>query len=180
MLFGNEIHLKKEQYFEECVMECGRALYQYIFSLVNHRELAEDLYQDVMISAYTGLSEFKERAKLRSWLYTIALNKCRDHWRKEKVVKQFWEEKVFLYAENAKECHHPQESVLEQYSKKEMKETLQSLPKIYREPLLLFYFKQQSLKEISILTNTPISTVKTRLKRAKNYLRPKIEKLVAN
>ncbi|MBY0122990.1 RNA polymerase sigma factor [Bacillus sp. S/N-304-OC-R1] len=180
MQYQREANLEKEKYFEECIVNYGKSLYLYIFSLVKHKELAEDLYQEVLLSAFSALPGFEEKAKLRSWLYTIAMNKCRDYWRKEKLQKQFWEEKVFLFTENSTISCPPEEAVLEVCSKIEMEATLQSLPKKYREPLWLFYFKQQSLKEISDLTSTPISTVKTRMKRAKNYLRPKIEYLVAN
>ncbi|QED46726.1 RNA polymerase sigma factor [Cytobacillus dafuensis] len=167
-----------EQYFEECIIEHGRSLLNYIYTLVKHKELAEDLYQEVLISAFIALPSFEERANVKSWLFTIAMNKCRDYWRKEKSAKVFWEEKVYMYVNDTKSVHLPEESVIDQCNQREMKDKLKKLPKMYRDPLLLFYYHQQTLMEISNTTKLPLSTVKTRMKRAKDRLRPKVEELV--
>ncbi|MED3551245.1 RNA polymerase sigma factor [Cytobacillus praedii] len=169
-----------EQYFETCIIEHGKSLFNYIYSLVRHKELAEDLYQEVLISAYLALPSFEERAKVKNWLFKIAVNKCRDYWRKEKSANRFWEEKVYLYADDTNVMDQPEESILNKCSQEEMIDTLQDLPKMYREPLLLFYYHNQTLMEISDLTSLPISTVKTRMRRAKDRLRPKVKELAAN
>lgn len=169
-----------EQYFETCIREHGKSLFNYIYSLVRHKELAEDLYQEVLISAYLALPSFEERAKVKNWLFKIAVNKCRDYWRKEKSANRFWEEAVYLYAEDSNVIEQPEELILNKCSQEEMIDTLQDLPKMYREPLLLFYYHNQTLMEISNLTSLPISTVKTRMRRAKDRLRPKVKELVAN
>ncbi|MFE8697290.1 RNA polymerase sigma factor [Cytobacillus sp. FJAT-53684] len=169
-----------DQYFEQCILEHGRSLFNYIYSLVRHKQLAEDLYQEVLISAYLALPSFEEKAKVKNWLFKIAVNKCRDYWRKEKSANRFWEEKVYLYVEDKNMIEEPEESVLHKCSDDEMVNTLQKLPEMYRDPLLLFYYHNQTLMEISHLTSIPVSTVKTRMRRAKERLRPKVEELVAN
>lgn len=169
-----------EQYFEDCIMEHGRSLFNYIYSLVRHKELAEDLYQEVLISAYLALPSFEGKAKIKSWLFKIAMNKCRDYWRKEKSANQFWEDKVYMYVEETKAPSPPEEAVLCKCNQEEMVETLQKLPEMYRDPLLLFYYHHQTLMEISDTTKLPLSTVKTRMKRAKDRLRPKVESFIVN
>lgn len=169
-----------EQYFEACILEHGRSLFNYIYSLVRHKELAEDLYQEVLISAYIALPSFEAKAKIKSWLFKIAMNKCRDYWRKEKSANLFWEDKVYMYVEETNASSPQEESVLRKCNQEEMVETLQDLPEMYRDPLLLFYYHNQTLIEISDTTKLPLSTVKTRMKRAKDRLRPKVEKLIAN
>ena len=170
---------KKEIDFEEIIQEHGVILYKYLFSLVRHKELAEDLYQEVLSSAYLGLSSIKEGSKLRSWLFKIAMNKCRDYWRKEKLAKIFWEEKVQLYYKTeTTPSPLPEEMLLHQCTREEMTETISELPEIYREPLFLFYYGQRSLIEISHDTKLPLSTVKTRMKRGKDQLRPKVTRII--
>jgi RNA polymerase sigma factor (sigma-70 family) len=172
--------LSMEQYFENCILEHGRSLFNYIYSLVRHKELAEDLYQEVLISAYLALPSFEEKAKVKNWLFKIAVNKCRDYWRKEKSATRFWEERVYLYVDDKNLIEEPEISILNKCSQEEMADTLQELPKMYRDPLLLFYYHNQTLTEISHLTSLPISTVKTRMRRAKDRLRPKVKELAAN
>lgn len=162
-------------FFETQIKEHGTSLFQYIYSLVKHKELAEDLQQEVLIAAYKSLSNFEERAKFRSWLYKIALNKCRDYWRKEKTAKKFWEEKVYVNTIETMEVILPEKVVMEKCTKEEIVNMLKELPEIYRDPLLLFYFHNHSILEISHKINLPISTVKTRMKRAKERLRPVVD-----
>ncbi|WP_256241347.1 RNA polymerase sigma factor [Bacillus sp. V3B] len=165
--------------FEEIVQKYGVMLYKYLFSLVRHKELAEDLYQEVLISAYLGLSSIKEGAKLRSWLFKIATNKCRDYWRKEKLTKIFWEEKVQLYyTDETNPPPLPEEMLLHKCTRDEITEMISELPEIYQEPLLLFYYGERSLIEISHDTKLPLSTIKTRMKRGKDQLRPKVKRIM--
>jgi RNA polymerase sigma factor (sigma-70 family) len=169
----------EEMVFEEILQAHGVILYNYLFSLVRHKELAEDLYQEVLISAYLGLASIKEGSKLRSWLFKIAMNKCRDYWRKEKLAKTFWEEKVRLYYTNETNPPPlPEEMLLHQCTRDEMTETISELPEIYREPLFLFYYGERSLIEISQDTKLPLSTVKTRMKRGKDQLRLKVTRII--
>ncbi|MGP7818316.1 RNA polymerase sigma factor [Niallia sp. 01092] len=160
--------------FETAIKEYGKSIFHYIFKLVKHKELAEDLYQEVLISAYIAFPSFEEYEKVKSWLYKIAINKCRDYWRKEKKAKKFWEESVYMYARDTSVSMPPEEEMMEKCAKEEMMDTLDELPKMYSEPLMLFYYHHQTLIEISNKTKTPLSTVKTRMKRAKDKLKPKM------
>lgn len=163
--------------FEELVNEYGKAIFKYIFSLVKHKELAEDLYQEVLLSAYLAYPSIKEQDKYKSWLYTIALNKCRDYWRKESKSKQFWKEEVYSYSVSFESPFIPEEAVLHNFSAQQMAEKVSLLPEIYRYPIYLYYYKDLSLVEIAKKSNLPMSTVKTRMKRAKERLRPKMRSL---
>jgi RNA polymerase sigma-70 factor (ECF subfamily) len=163
--------------FEEIVLVHGTAIFKYIFSLVKHKELAEDLYQEVLLSAYLAFPSIKEQSKYKSWLFTIAVNKCRDYWRKENKSKQFWREEVYSYSVSFEPSTIPEEEVLHKYSAEQMAEKVKTLPEIYRYPIYLYYYQDLSLLEIAKKSNLPMSTVKTRMKRAKERLRPKMQSL---
>ncbi|MDF1507151.1 RNA polymerase sigma factor [Robertmurraya sp. DFI.2.37] len=161
-----EDEIQKRIEFENWIRENGSLLCLYINKQVRNKELAEDLYQEVLISAYLNLEKFEARANFKSWIYKIAINKCRDFWRKQKVVQKFWEEKVYHY-EIEKSIPQPEDYVLTRCSTEEMLDALNELPTIYQEPILLYYFKGKSLREISLAKKLPIATVKTRIRRAK-------------
>lgn len=176
--FSDESHSLS---YEEIIKKYGKLIYHYIFSLVKHKELAEDIYQEALIAGYIAYPKFSDSKKIKSWLYTIAVNKCRDYWRKEKRMKRFWEEAVYTYVEeNADTMPPPEEIIISQCSKEEMLDTLEELPAMYKEPLMLFYYDNRTLVEISHQTKTPLSTVKTRMKRAKDKLKPKVAKKLVN
>lgn len=163
--------------FEEVVLEHGRSIYKYILSLVKHKELAEDIYQEVLLSAYLAYPSIKEQSKYKGWFFTIAINKCRDYWRKENKSKQFWKEGVYSYSASFEPSVIPEEEVLHKFSAEQMAEKVNLLPEIYRYPIYLYYYQNFSLIEIAKKSNLPMSTVKTRMKRAKERLRPKMQSL---
>ncbi|MEH7154758.1 RNA polymerase sigma factor [Neobacillus drentensis] len=163
--------------FEEVVLKYGRAIYNYIFSLVKHKELAEDIYQEVLLAAYLAYPSIKEQTKFRGWFFTIAINKCRDYWRKENKSKQFWKEGVYSYSASIEPTVIPEEEVLHKFSAEQMAEKVNLLPEIYRYTIYLYYYQEFSLVEIAKKSNLPMSTVKTRMKRAKERLRPKMQSL---
>ncbi|MGD6900306.1 RNA polymerase sigma factor [Bacillus infantis] len=157
--------------FDQLIKENGLFIYKYIYSLIRHKEQAEDLYQEVLISAFLAFPAFKEESKFRSWLFRIAINKCRDFWRKEKKEKRFWEEEAYKFAMEAEKSLEPEEEFLHKSSREEIVETISSLPDMYRDPLLLFYYHNRTLMEISDEVGAPMSTVKTRMKRGKERLK---------
>nr|WP_263323196.1 RNA polymerase sigma factor [Neobacillus sp. Marseille-Q6967] len=163
--------------FEDAILEYGKSVYLYIFSLVKHKELAEDLYQETLLSAYLAFPTIQESSKLKNWLFTIAANKCRDYWRKENKTKQFWKEEVYSYSVVIEPTPLPEERVLLKDSATKMAEKVKTLPEIYQKPIYLYYYQDYTLNEISVKSNLPISTVKTRIKRAKERLRPKLQTL---
>lgn len=163
--------------FESIVMEHGKAIFNYIYSLVKHKQLAEDLYQEALLSAYLAYPSVKDTTKIKNWLFTIAGNKCRDYWRKENKTKQFWKEEVYTYSSTVEAPPLPEEEVLHKDSAEQMAEKVKDLPEIYQYPIYLYYYQDFTLIEISKKSNLPISTVKTRIKRAKERLRPKLQSL---
>ncbi|PLR76904.1 RNA polymerase factor sigma C [Bacillus sp. V3-13] len=169
--------MNREIYFENEICEHGASVFHYIYSLVRHKELAEDLYQEVLLSAYLALGQFEQKAKLKSWMYTIALNKCRDYWRKEKGRQRFWQENACIYCNDYEAGLLTEEYVIKKQADEAMQASIKELPARYQDPLLLFYFKGCSLAEISRETGLPLSTVKTRMKRGKEQLRPKLKML---
>jgi RNA polymerase sigma factor (sigma-70 family) len=163
--------------FEKAILEHGKSVYHYIYSLVKHKELAEDLYQETLLSAYLAFPTIQESSKLKNWLFTIAANKCRDYWRKENKTKQFWKEGVYSYSAVMEPTTLPEERVLLKDYASQMAKKVKTLPEIYQKPIYLYYYKDYSINEISMKSNLPISTVKTRIKRAKERLRPKLQSL---
>ncbi|PFO08915.1 RNA polymerase factor sigma C [Bacillus sp. AFS076308] len=163
--------------FEKLVKEHGAATFKYILSLTRQKELAEDLFQEVLLSAYLAYPSIKEQSKYKSWLFMIAINKCRDFWRKEKKSKRFWREEVYAYSVLVEPHSIPEEEILYKYSREQMAEKVRTLPEIYRDPIYLYYYQDLSLLEIAKKSNLPMSTVKTRMRRAKERLRPKMQSL---
>lgn len=68
-----------ERYFSD--------IFRFVHRRVDHRDLAADLTQETFLKAMVALSRYQDRGlPFRAWLYRIALNEVRMHWRKRKEV----------------------------------------------------------------------------------------------
>ncbi|MDR3642107.1 MAG: RNA polymerase sigma factor [Candidatus Doudnabacteria bacterium] len=63
-----------------------KKLYRFIFFRVGHKQLAEDLAEDVFLRAFTKLSDVSDNASFQGWLYQIARNLVIDHYRQKKQI----------------------------------------------------------------------------------------------
>lgn len=63
-----------------------------------------------------------------------------------------------------------EKKVIDKYNNEEIKDTIYSLPKVYREVVYLYYYDSLSTEEIANVLDIPVNTVKTRLRRAKQRL----------
>lgn len=73
--------------FTPLYMAYHTLIFRFIHRRVVHRELAADLTQQTFLKALLGLSRYEPRGSpFRAWLYRIALNELRMHWRKKKEV----------------------------------------------------------------------------------------------
>ncbi len=79
-----------EQAFRELTESYRRELQVHCYRILGSVQDAEDMVQETLLAAWRGLSDFEERASLRSWLYRIATNRClnalRDSYRRPQEV----------------------------------------------------------------------------------------------
>jgi len=132
---------------------------------------AEDLTQEVFIQAYAKLHTFKPSRRFFPWLYTIAINRCRDHLRRRGIHRQLFAEGPApepLPDPNAERCAARVECVLEVH---QVAAAIERLPAGYGEPLLLYYREGFSVKEIAATLGISTAATKVRIHRGRELLR---------
>ena len=77
-----------ESAFEKLLMLHKEKVRNLIFLTLNDSEFVDDIFQDVFISVYKKLDEFRFESKFTTWLYRITVNKCRDYLRKKRVRRR--------------------------------------------------------------------------------------------
>ncbi|ALC84625.1 RNA polymerase subunit sigma [Bacillus sp. FJAT-22090] len=127
-----------------------------------------DVTQEVFVKLYRFLHQFK-RERFTTWLYKITLNATRDYYRKE--TKEIEKEKKLNHHNMNISTKSTEDRILLFEEDKELHQAIQSLDIKYQHPIILFYFHDLSYEQIADILSVPITTVKTRLLRAKSQLK---------
>ena len=137
--------------------------------MLQNREEAEEVAQDVFIKVYRSLQKFKTESKFSTWLYRITYNTCLDRMRSKKrntpvfSFDNFEEDEVVSLI-----------SVLDTIEERERKQMIQKcldlLPAEDGFLLTLYYFQENSLKEISRIMGINENNLKIKLFRSRRRL----------
>lgn len=169
---------EKDFLLEKVMIEYGNELVRLAFSYVKDAEISKDMVQNTFIKCYKSLDSFRNDAHIKTWLYRITINECKDYlksWNYRMVkVKNFINETARSISPSV------EKTVIDKHKSKEMKETIFSIPKMYREVVYLYYYESLTTAEIAKVLDTPVNTVKTRLRRAKQRLEPIIKEAELN
>lgn len=150
----------------------GEHLIRLAYFYVKDWAAAEDIMQEVFISFYRKSGQFEERASLKTYLSKITVNKCHDHLRSWKNKRSLFSNSLGGLISSGKS---PEKSFEEQTDRSNLTNKILELPIKYREVILLFYYQEFTSKEISEMLGCSENTVKTRLRRARDLLREKVD-----
>lgn len=136
-----------------------------VYLTLGDSDYVDDISQDVFISVYKKLGEFRFESKFTTWLYRITVNKCRDYLRKKKVRSIFVSIKD---SENEISAGPGTENIdIPALVRKGIKK----LPEKLRVPLILRDIDGLSYKEIADQLDCEVGTVKSRIFRARESLK---------
>lgn len=148
-----------EALFEQVYEAYGPSLYRFCLLQMKNPADAEDVLQDVFVKRLYQAPKFKSPEHERSWLYQVALNLCRDEWRRSRRSE------LPLAAAAGVSLPPAELSLLDQVS---------NLPEKQRTVLHLHYYQGYGLQEIARLLGVTVPTVKMRLKRGREALRKEL------
>jgi RNA polymerase sigma-70 factor, ECF subfamily len=151
-------------------------LFRYLVHLTGNRERAEDFFQDTWMRVLERGNQYNAKWKFESWLFTIARNLVIDWQRKSKPLSldelvDPAQESSASFEPAAPGDQSPLHHAEEEESAFTLRASLREIPAAYREVLLLRFHEDLELNEIASITNTPISTVKSRLYRGLEAMR---------
>jgi RNA polymerase sigma-70 factor, ECF subfamily len=137
-------------------------LFGLLLRIVNSREEAEDVLQEVFVQVWRRAADFDEsRGKPFTWLVTLARSRAIDRLRQLSARER-------LAVASAHEAPAEASDAAQDASRSEQKEivaaALRQLPEEQRQTLLLAYFEGLTQSEIAARLGTPLGTVKTRMR----------------
>lgn len=151
-------------------------IFHVVRSFEKNEEEVKGIVQEIFVKAYTKLDTFGNRAKFSSWIYSIALNHCRDYAKNiRRKNSRFSElEESFIDKKESAELQ-PDESIEQDESKHALFKAIEKLSPEQSEPLLMKYRDGMSYKAISELLNVSESALKVRVHRARAELKQLLE-----
>jgi len=158
-----------EAAFEKLLLLHKDKVRNLIFLTLGDSEFVDDIIQDVFISVYHKIKEFRFESKFTTWLYRITVNKCRDYLRKKRVRSIFTPIKDSH--ENIQSSAMRTDIDIPQLVRK----AIERLPEKLRIPLILRDMDGFSYSEIAEKLDCEVGTVKSRIFRARESLKALLE-----
>lgn len=170
-----------EASFEELVRRHQKGVLNYVHRMVQNRQIAEEITQEVFLALVKNGSRYQPTAKFTTYLYAIASNMVSKEWLRRKRRPKFFS--LFTSWARGDEEYNILDSMRDERAdsvaafregevSEAVNEALQHLPEHQREAFILRRFKDLSYNEISSITKVPIGTAKSRVVRAERALRP--------
>jgi RNA polymerase sigma-70 factor, ECF subfamily len=170
------------QSFERIIAENEIKIFNTIYSFVGNYEDALDLTQDTFIYAYRNMQRFRRESSVSTWLYAIAINVCKKSYNTKKrhssvFIDSVDDPKTALYLMNLASQDRSASEILELNEEQLLiRQVILSLPKKFRTVIILKYLQDLSYEEIAQIIGCNVGTVKSRLARAKEKLKPRLER----
>jgi RNA polymerase sigma-70 factor, ECF subfamily len=151
--------------------EHHRFIYKFVYGMIGSHELAEELTQETFLGAFKGISSMRGEAALKTWLCSIAKNNVFQSFRSKRIEVE--KSDAEFETLNVSDVKNPQPDA--RFLTKELKGEIEiALGKLNHDRRMIFVLKemqQLSYSEISEITGSSISKLKTDLFRAKGEMR---------
>lgn len=169
-----------KQLLEHYIEAYGTDIYSFCIRLTQNRELAEELYQDTFL-AMCEKEDWKEEGNVKSYLLGITIKLWQNRKRKFAWRKKIAAE-IPLSKEQGLEAFSADENLEQHMVSKEEQEAVwkavYKLPEQLRIVILLYYMEDFKVAEIAEKLSLSISNVKSKLMRARRYLKQELEDFI--
>lgn len=155
---------------DELLKSVQGPLFNYVFSLVRERPLAEDILQEVFFRIYRKLGWLREPELFRAWAYRIATRETFRHLRRER-------RRAARYEDEAALASSPAPPAREEFAPElaaRLPQLVADLSPASRAVVVLYYLHEMSLGETAAVLGVPLGTVKSRLSYGLESLRRRL------
>lgn len=166
--------------FAELVELYQEKLFHMAYRMLNNKQEAEDIVQETFLRVYNNLHRYDDTQKFSTWIYRIATNLCIDQLRKRKQVYSLDAESTDYegldgYSMIPSDNRTPESELIISETQSIIHQAIDQLPPKYKSVMVLRYIQELSLQEVGDILEMPVTTVKTRVHRGREYLRKKLE-----
>ncbi|WP_082423046.1 RNA polymerase sigma factor [Paenibacillus dakarensis] len=152
----------------------NKDVYRTCYYMLRNTQDAEDLCHDVFVSVFR--QDWRSVEHMRAWIMRITVNHCLNFLRKQKTKQEKQGQVQWLYDQAIASSKSIDTLVLEKTDAAELDKLLNQLPEKFLTVITLRYIGELSVSEISETLEIPVGTVKSRLHKALNIMRKKLER----
>lgn len=172
----------KQAEFEQFVATNGKDILRFCRMLTSSRERGDELYQDAMLKLLEKRRHLEKEHNPKSYALSIALllwnNRRKKYARHMRLAPQTSFDALSeagIDLEDGNISYHPEAMAMQKEEITVIRQVVSELPEKYRLPVYLFYAANMSVSEIAECMEWPEGTVKTRLHKAKELMKKKLE-----
>ena len=173
-----------ERAFTELVRRFQSRVMNLITRVLNDRECSDDLAQEVFVRVFVHRRNYRRGSKFSTWLFTIAANLAKNEIRR-RVRKRNWFSLDALQEvlnDSAMVFADQREGTERTMEREQLQETIgraiATVPEKYRLALVLRDIEGMAYEEIAVILSVPGGTVRSRINRARNMLKRKLQPLL--
>ena len=164
---------KRMAVLEEWIDTYGKSMTGFAYTYLQDWGEAEEVVQEVFITVFEKMDTFEGRASIKTWLYQITANRCKDILRSSYKIRSIVTDNIQLFV---KDNHQSTEDEFYQTEdSNQLAQLILSLPIKYREIIILYYYDELNTEEISKLLEVNNSTIRSRLQRGRLMLKEKLK-----
>ena len=171
---------QKYSIFENEFLPHIDAMYNFAYRITNDEDSAKDLIQDTFYKAFKFINSFQKGTNAKAWLFRILKNSFINEFRKknkEPSMIDYQEVETYYNSDDVNEVITPDLRVefLQDMIGDEVSNALNALAVDFRIVIILCDIEGFTYEEMSKILDIPIGTVRSRLHRARNLLRQKLQ-----
>ncbi len=167
----------------QLVKNYEQTVYNFSFKICRNKERAEHTMQETFMSMVKNIGQFSGKSKLSTWLYTVVSNNCLMLARSQKKHNHssIDDDEGMISEDNITDWDVTPDQISENNELKELlDEAIQKLPADYRVVFLLRDVEGLSTEETGKVTDLSVPAVKSRLHRARAFLRNELNKKLSH
>ncbi|MFT3894716.1 MAG: RNA polymerase sigma factor [Anaerolineales bacterium] len=162
---------------EMLVRQYETGVFKLAYSIVGDEVDANEITQETFIAALRSLKTYQEKKTFKAWLYTIALNLSRSHLRKRKVIERLQSTLGSIFRVETQKQTSPEEDVIRNEKEAILWSELNKLDERHRIVVVLRYFHELPISEISDILSVNEGTIHSRLHTARERLRDALQSM---
>ncbi|OGS43356.1 MAG: hypothetical protein A2539_03600 [Elusimicrobia bacterium RIFOXYD2_FULL_34_15] len=168
--------------FEKLIKQHEQKIFNLLLNMTSNRAIAEDLFQETFLTVWKKIKSFKGNSEFSTWLYRVAVNTVLMKRRKKTIHSVSFDTPIVTSDGEIKRdfgddwSKNPLATLENKELKQELNKAIKSLPEKYRTVLVLRDVEDMSNEEVRKILKISIPSVKSRLHRARIFLRNDITK----